>query len=118
MATLGCFSQSAFYPVQSSMHAFVPTYDFSTPLNLETSTPTQGFQGIEIPFWSYLLLISSCSQVNLKNIHRSISKETRCNTRKIWGPNLIFSSILDAFFGQSVPKISLNLKFLKLKLED
>ena len=68
MATLGCFSQSAFYPVQSSMHAFVPTYDFSTPLKLETSTPNQGFQGIKIPFWSYLLLISSCVQVKLKKI--------------------------------------------------
>lgn len=47
MAGFGYFPQSAFYPVQTTMQSYAPTYDFATALNIQSSNNSnQAFQGI------------------------------------------------------------------------
>lgn len=47
MAGFGYLPQSAFYPVQTTMQSYVPTYDFATALKIQSSNNSnQAFQGI------------------------------------------------------------------------
>lgn len=47
MAGFGYFPQSAFYPVQTTMQSYAPTYDFATALKIQSSNNSnQAFQGI------------------------------------------------------------------------
>lgn len=47
MAGFGYLPQSAFYPMQTTMQSYAPTYDFATALKIQSSNNSnQAFQGI------------------------------------------------------------------------
>lgn len=83
MAGFGYLPQSAFYPVQTTMQSYAPTYDFATALKIQSSNNSnQAFQGI---IHSHVCIFSSLFLLNLRSM---ISSESNFTTAVLFLTNL------------------------------